>query len=182
MQVQVRTLVQHTGFPAVMGFEFYPTLVCDSQFLSTPANLKQTTEMQARGYEVIEQASYLRPHVFSPGQLVILPLVPLQKLKISQEALRACLKSSLMHWLQKYRLQGYETDLGVATAKGLIAGVDCIVEGGIAQALIQIHVSNQLSTGEDSFQNSGLSLELKSAFDEWNLYFASELMKIIPAE
>jgi hypothetical protein len=179
MQMQVRTLVEHTGFPAVMGFEFYPVLVCDSNFLTDPTNSRQTTQLQERGYEVIEQPSFLRPQIFTPGQLVMIPVVPVQKLKISQEALRECLQNSVMLWLQKYRIQSFKTESGVGTDKGLIAIVDSIVDDGIAQALVKIHVSNQLSTGEDSVQGVGTQLDLKSAFDEWNLYFASELMKIV---
>jgi lipoate-protein ligase B len=80
----------------------------------------------------------------------------------------------------------------VFTSNGKIAFIGIRVERGITRHGISINISNDLSLfGEiracgqvarqvDSIFDHGIDLELRAAFEEWNLYWTATLLKVIP--
>jgi len=192
MQEHACRLVEQSGFPVVMGFEYYPVVTGQAETLLGDEFAEIRLDLKVRGFEIVDtelnrgSASKTGPVFYSPGQLVIYPLVPIEKLKISEADFAKLLMEATSQWLQKYKIYS-ETSKngGLVTSAGKIAELDFRIEQGIACGGLSIHISNDLAlvasvTGLDSLAQQGVNIELKQAFDEWNLYFTSSLLKAIP--
>jgi lipoate-protein ligase B len=83
IQTQAYQLVQQTGFPVVLGFEYYPVVTLGKRAELNEELLGTRDELVARGFEIAETDRGGQATLHSPGQLVIYPIVPIQKLKIS---------------------------------------------------------------------------------------------------
>lgn len=188
IQSQALRLVESTGFPVVLGFEIYPTLAADPKLRAEPNFLTLQDELDSQGVQIVE-AEGDESHFYSPGQLMIYPLVPLKKLQLSFVDLVKILEESTRLWLQKYKIDSVPGDRpGLFTRVGQIAFITAQEQNGISCFGISIHLSDDLQVAKgwisneelDSVFNHNVDLDLKSAFDEWILYWTSELLKTIP--
>ncbi len=193
IQNQAYRLVQSSGFPVVLGFEYYPVIT-----LGKRASLDEELPggfqaAQERGFEVVNTDRGGQATLHSPGQLVIYPIVPIQKLGITVRQYVHMLEEATIQWLARHRIQASrKEDAGVFTDKGKIAFIGIRVERGITRHGISININNDLSLfgdiracgqmvrSVDSLFEQGLEMELKEAFDEWNLFWTSELLKALP--
>jgi lipoyl(octanoyl) transferase len=195
LQNQAYQLVQMSGFPVVLGFEYYPVVTLGKRAAAAEELIDSLEDLQALGFEVVETDRGGQATLHSPGQLVIYPLVPIQKLKISVRDFVQLLEESTIQWLQKYKIKAFrKEDAGVFTERGKIAFIGIRVERGITRHGISINLSNDLnlfggirSCGQvaralDSVFEHQVELELKQAFDEWILFFTSELLAALPAQ
>lgn len=190
IQTQAYGLVERSGFPVVLGFEYYPVITLGKRAEAQDELLWKSEELQAQGFEVVETDRGGQATLHSPGQLVIYPLVPIRKLQISVRDFVALLEEATIQWLSKYQIQAYrKEDAGVFTDKGKIAFIGIRVENGITRHGISINVSNDLNLfggiracGKanrhlDSVFENGIEIELRAAFEAWILYFTNELLK-----
>lgn len=193
IQSQAYQLVHHSGFPVVLGFEYYPVITLGKRAQVEAELVTSRRELQEKGFEIIETDRGGQATLHSPGQLVIYPLVPIQKLKISVRSFVCLLEEATIHWLQKYSIESFrKEDAGVFTNQGKMAFIGIRVEKGITRHGISINISNdtdlfdgikscgQTSRALDSVFKHRIELDLKEAFDEWNLYFTSGLLKALP--
>lgn len=153
------TLVQNTGIPAVLGFEFYPVA-----FLP-PENWNEKDSFEAQGFQI--QPSSQR-QIHTPGQLAIYPVIPLQSLKISIDDLKNILKEATQTWLQSRRIESKYFDQIMT----------------LQEPALFINISNDLSQssqGATSLSEQGQNIDLKQAFDAWILHFTAALLKALPA-
>jgi lipoate-protein ligase B len=189
IQEQALRLVEQSGFPVVMGFEFYPCVIRGGAPL-TAADSVLLRDFEAQGFEIsADEALGECNRLQVPGQLVIRPLVPYQKLQISVKSFAQVLKDSTIQWLQKYKIQAQEgafgdsENIGIATSAGVIAKVQVSEDRGMAHGWISIHLSSELAwkeTATDSLDQQGVHLEMRPAFDEWVLYFTNALLAAVP--
>ncbi len=193
MQEQALKLVEQSGFPVVMGFEYYPVVTLGKR-AESEAELKTDAEaLQAQGIEVVTADRWGLATLHSPGQLVIYPLVPIQKLHISVRDFVQLLEETTVLWLQKHQIKAERReDAGVFTKNGKIAFIGIRVENGITRHGISINVSNDLdlfsgirSCGVseralDSLEKQGVHLELREAFNQWVSFFTTLLLQKIP--
>jgi lipoyl(octanoyl) transferase len=194
IQKQVFGLVQSSGFPAVLGFEYYPVITFGKRAHAGDELVGSFENLKDQGFELAETDRGGQATLHSPGQLVIYPIVPIQKLQLSVRTFVQILEETTIQWLSQFRIQAFrKEDAGVFTEKGKIAFIGIRVERGITRHGISINVNNDLSLfggikacGQtaralDSVFENGTELDLKEAFDNWNLYFASHLMNQIPS-
>jgi lipoate-protein ligase B len=188
MQSQALKLVESTGFPVVLGFEFYPTLTVGSKLRADPKFSTRQGDLDSQGVHIVDTEEE-ESHFYSPGQLVIYPLVPLKKLQLSLADLIKILEESTRLWLQKYKVNSFTGDRpGLFTGAGQIAFLSAQELNGISRFGISIHLSDDPKAAkdfitneeQDSIFNYNVDLDLKAAFEEWILYWTSELLKAIP--
>jgi lipoyl(octanoyl) transferase len=190
---QAYQLVSATGFPVLMGFEYYPVITLGKRAEASEELINSADSIQKLGIELVETDRGGQATLHSPGQLVIYPLVPIRKLGISVRDFVGILESSTILWLQKYQIKAEKReDAGVFTDRGKIAFIGIRVDRGITKHGISINISNDLSMFDqiracgqikrslDSLSERGHPIELSQAFDEWGLYFGSELLKLLP--
>lgn len=192
VQVQALHVVKQSGFPVVMGFEFYPVLVRGARGSEQDISVESRQVLAAQGLQMARSEFDFKFDLHSPGRLMICPLVPIEKLQISLKDLLQALETATVHWLEKYRIPSRVTELGIVTERGLIARVDGSAQSGLAQVQVALHISDDLSMYEkpellglgfnkqDSLEQRGVHLDLRQAFEEWNLYFANALLSAIP--
>lgn len=193
VQVQALQVVKHSGFPVVMGFEFYPVVVRGMKTEIGDLSSEDRRALSEQGIQMARSEFDFGFDLHSPGRLVICPLVPIEKLKISLKDLLQVLETATIHWLEKYRISSQATAAGIKTDKGWIARVEGSARSGLASAQIALHISDDLSIyqkaelqnlnfeAQDSLENHGIHLDLRQAFEEWNLYFANSLLGAIPS-
>jgi lipoate-protein ligase B len=193
IQDQAYELVKSSGFPVVLGFEYYPVITLGKRASVSEEILSGLPELERQGFEIAETDRGGQATLHSPGQLVIYPLVDIKKLGISVRQYVSLLEQTTILWLEKYKLiaQAAE-DAGVFTEHGKIAFIGLRVDRGITRHGISINISNDLSLFRtiracglasrslDSLFSRGVEIELKAAFEEWNLYWASCLLQAIP--
>ncbi len=198
IQAQVFNLVQSTGFPAVLGFEYYPVITLGKRAsLEKDVDTSSREQLKSKGFEVAETDRGGQATIHSPGQLVIYPIVPIQKLQIPVRRFIEILENSTIHWLAKFKVSAYsrrDQESGVFTEKGKIAFIGIRVEKGITRHGISINLSNDLNLFSeisacgmkgralDSLFENKIEVDLKEAFESWTLYFTSELMASLKSE
>jgi lipoyl(octanoyl) transferase len=193
IQSQAYQLVQGSGFPVVLGFEYYPVITLGKRAEAEAELMQSPQKLQELGFEIVETDRGGQATMHTPGQLVIYPIVPIQKLKISVRDFVALLEEATIYWLASLKIKAYrKEDAGVFTDQGKIAFIGIRVEKGITRHGISINISNdlglfsgikscgQVSRSVDSLFQHQIEMDLKEAFDQWILFFTSELLKAIP--
>lgn len=193
IQSQAYQLVKSSGFPVVLGFEYYPVITLGKRAEAEAELVQSPAELQSRGFEIIETDRGGQATLHSPGQLVIYPIVPIQKLQISVRSFVQLMEEATVLWLQSLKVKSFrKEDAGVFTDKGKIAFIGIRVERGITRHGISINISNDLNLfggikacgqtarAVDSLFENQIEMDLKEAFDQWILFFTSELLKAIP--
>jgi lipoyl(octanoyl) transferase len=193
LQDQAYRLVENSGFPVVMGFEYYPVVTLGKRAEGGLELQIHSEQLREKGIDVVETDRGGLATLHSPGQLVIYPLVPIQKLGISVRDFVSCLEETTVQWLQKYRILAHrDEEAGVFTGNGKIAFIGIRVERGITRHGISINISNNLNMFSvirscgvseralDSLEKQNIHLELAPAFEEWNQYFTANLLKLVP--
>ncbi len=196
MQTQAHAcqLVSSSGFPVVLGFEYYPVITFGKRAQIVDEINATEAELVARGFDLIETDRGGQATLHSPGQLVIYPIVPIRKLNIGVKDYVALLESATILWLERYGIKAKRSeDAGVFTDKGKLAFIGIRVENGITRHGISINIANDLSLFGgirscgvqqrklDSLLENQVSLGLEEAFNTWILYFTHELMSMLPA-
>lgn len=189
IQSQAFGLVQSSGFPVVLGFEYYPVITLGKRAHAEGELLWRRDELQDRGIDVIETDRGGQATLHSPGQLVIYPLVPIRRLQISVRDFVALLEEATIQWLARFQIKSFrKEDAGVFTEKGKIAFIGIRVEKGITKHGISVNISNDFllfngikACGQarrklDSLFEQGVEVDLREAFSQWNLYFTNELL------
>lgn len=195
IQAQAYKLVEMTGFPVVLGFEYYPVITMGKRAEALKELQVSPEELQDKGFEIVETDRGGQATLHSPGQLVIYPLVPLTKLQISVRNFVSLLEEATILWLAKHKIKAFrKEDAGVFTDQGKIAFIGIRVDRGITRHGISINLSNDLdlfggikACGQalralDSVFEHQIEMDLREAFNEWNLYFTHELLKAIPQQ
>ena len=117
----------------------------------------------------------------SPGQLVIYPIMDLLKWKIRLRDFLSMLEKITIITLKEYGISAKkkETSAGLWTNKGKIAFFGIHISGGVSQHGLAINIQNDLKLFQlirscgvlnrphDSFQNQGVSANLKEVFSFW---------------
>ncbi len=192
IQEQAYQLVLSSGFPVVLGFEYYPVITLGKRAeLSAELPFPQE-ELLAKGLTFVETDRGGQATLHAPGQLVIYPLVPIRNLGISVRDFVGILENSTILWLEKYGIRSWRgEEAGVFTKNGKIAFIGIRVANGITKHGISINIANDLSLFQgirscglqnrpvDSLFENQVQLDLAEAFESWNLYFAHELMAAI---
>ena len=181
-QAQVYQLVASTGFPAVLGFEYYPVITLGRSARAEAELMQGLKALADQGFEVAETDRGGQATLHSPGQLVIYPIVPLHKLQISVREFVAILEQATVDWLAQFKIEAFrKEDAGVFTSSGKIAFIGIRVEKGITRHGISINLNNDLklfsgirACGQseralDSVFEHGRELDLKEAFENWIL-------------
>lgn len=189
IQEQARQLVWSSGFPVVLGFEYYPVITLGKNAAFSAELQFSQDQLLAQGFVFSETDRGGQATLHSPGQLVIYPLVPIRKLGLSVKDFVGILESSTILWLKKYGIPSQRgEDAGVFTKKGKIAFIGIRVSNGVTKHGISINIANDLSLFQgiracglqnrtlDSFFEHQVQIDLAEAFESWNLYFAHELM------
>ncbi|MEZ0391489.1 MAG: lipoyl(octanoyl) transferase LipB [Pseudobdellovibrionaceae bacterium] len=193
VQSQAYQLVESSGFPVVLGFEYYPVITLGKRAEVETELFGSREKLLQQGFEIAEIDRGGQATLHSPGQLVIYPLVPIRKLNISVRDFIYLLEEATIEWLKKYSIEAFrKEDAGVFTPNGKIAFIGIRVEKGITRHGISININNDLelfggikSCGQiaralDSLHLHGHEIDLKEAFDEWILYFTNELFQKLP--
>lgn len=195
IQRQAYGLVQSSGFPVILGFEYYPVITLGKRAEADGELLWKLQDLSEQGIEVVETDRGGQATLHSPGQLVIYPLVPIRKLQISVRDFVEALEEATIQWLCRFQIQSFrKEDAGVFTEKGKIAFIGIRVENGITRHGISINISNDLNLFngikacgqahrhlDSIFEQGVVDLDLREAFNQWTLYFSNELLKKIKA-
>ena len=189
IQEQARQLVENSGSPVVLGFEYYPVITIGKNAELTAELLRSQADLSRQGFQFAETDRGGQATLHSPGQLVIYPLVPLRKRGLSVKNFVRILENSTIEWLKKYGISSeHREDAGVFTEKGKIAFIGIRVSNGISKHGISININNDLGLFQgirpcgmsqrplDSLYENQVSIDLADAFQSWNLYFSHELM------
>lgn len=189
IQAQAYGLVQNSGFPVVLGFEYYPVVTLGKRSEADGELLWKPQELENQGIQVVETDRGGQATLHSPGQLVIYPLVPIRKLQISVRDFVRLLEEATIQWLLKFQIQSFrKEDAGVFTDKGKIAFIGIRVENGITRHGISINIANDLglfslikACGQanrhlDSVFENNVGIELKDTFNQWLTFFINELL------
>lgn len=169
-QAQALTLVQNTSFPVILGFEFYPVVLCkDIQ------TLENRQELKTKGFDIVASQDAETLTVHSPGQLIIYPVVPLQALKITEQNLAFVLKNATESWLKSLHLK--KSDEIVTISRNQV----CININNDLD-LFAIVEQTQSVPSKNSLEKQGIQMDLRSAFDTWINHFSAYLLEAIPTQ
>ncbi|PIS11365.1 MAG: lipoyl(octanoyl) transferase, partial [Bdellovibrio sp. CG10_big_fil_rev_8_21_14_0_10_47_8] len=182
IQKQCYELVQGSGFPVVLGFEYYPVITLGLRAQAGQELMGDHRLLKEQGFEIVETDRGGQATLHSPGQLVIYPLVPLRKLGLGVRQFVEILEETTIQWLKSLKISsGRSEDAGVFTERGKIAFIGIRVLRGISCHGISINLSNDLSLFSairacgvsqrplDSVSKQGHELNQKEAFDSWVL-------------
>jgi lipoyl(octanoyl) transferase len=141
-----KQVVNHQIPWALMGLEHSPVISLGKRGAPESDILVPKDEAKRKGYSVIVSDRGGQATLHQPGQLVIYPIFPIQRLGVGVKAYVDLLLETTKATLDLYKIPTQYNDgsPGLFTLNGKIAFVGIRVEKGVARHGVSINVTNQL--------------------------------------
>jgi lipoyl(octanoyl) transferase len=167
---------------SILGFEHQPVITLGKRAQVTEDISHTLEEISLKGIEILEVPRGGHATLHSPGQLVIYPVVNLNRYKLGVRRYVELLLVVLQSELEQLGIKAKQICgmPGLYTEAGKIAFVGIQVQKGIASHGIAINISNDLnlfsnirSCGKnqetfDSLQNHGVKISLSELFESFS--------------
>jgi lipoyl(octanoyl) transferase len=204
-QADAHNYVERTGRPVCLGCEHYPVITLGKRLSQGPSQSSNalpnalseawgnyaSSDLEARGFEIVSTDRGGQATLHSPGQLVIYPILPLRDYKMAVRDYVRLLEDCTIQCLKLLKVEAYrhEDEAGVFTKAGKLAFIGIRVERGISRHGISLNVSNNLDLFQyisacgvqgralDSLERQGLTHAPEEIFQLWINVFIHELLE-----
>ncbi len=194
LQMDLHSLVLKTALPCVLGLEQEPCVTLGLRGNKDQDLTCSEEELHAKGFELIQVPRGGQATLHSPGQLVIYPIVPLQKWQLRVREYVELLVEASRLCLGQYGLEAKSKSCapGLYTETGKIAFFGIKIQEGVSIHGLALNVSNRLedfdlirSCGKamaphDSLRQQGINASPQEVFQCWNRHFKALLLDRTP--